>query len=126
VVGRRWSQAPTSSAARAHGLRPIDGPYVADLADMDADREGFLASAQRGRVLGCEGKQTLTPDQASAANDVFSPTPEAIERARAVADAAARADAGSVITLNGQYIDAAAVHAAHDTMAKAQAISRRS
>jgi malyl-CoA/(S)-citramalyl-CoA lyase len=114
------------SAARAHGLRPIDGPYVANLADVDADREGFTASARRGRTLGCEGKQTLSPDQAAVANHVFSPAPEAVERAREVAEAAARADARGVIAVNGQYVDAAAVHAAQDTIAKAQAIVRRS
>lgn len=37
-------------AARAYGLRPIDGPFL----DFE-DPEGFSAAARRAAVLGCEG-----------------------------------------------------------------------
>ena len=38
-------------AARANGLRPIDGPF-SDIRDAD----GYVAQAKRAAVLGCEGK----------------------------------------------------------------------
>ena len=41
-------------AARANGLRPIDGPF-GDFKDPD----GFRAAAKRAAVLGCEGSGQL-------------------------------------------------------------------
>jgi malyl-CoA/(S)-citramalyl-CoA lyase len=43
-------------AARAHGLRPVDGPY----ADY-ADPEGFMVTARRAAALGFEGKWVIHP-----------------------------------------------------------------
>ncbi len=43
-------------AARAHGLRPIDGPY-GDFSDPD----GYRAAARRAAALGCEGKWAIHP-----------------------------------------------------------------
>ena len=45
-------------AARANGLRPIDGPF-GDFSDPD----GFVAQANRAAVLGCEGKWAIHPSQ---------------------------------------------------------------
>ena len=57
------------AAARAHGLRPIDGPF----GDY-SDEAGFIAQAQRTAVLGCEGKWAIHPNQIAWANDAFTPT----------------------------------------------------
>ena len=46
---------------RAHGLRPIDGPF----GDFN-DPEGFLAAARRAAVLGYEGKWAIHPSQIDA------------------------------------------------------------
>ncbi|MEA2756104.1 MAG: malyl-CoA/(S)-citramalyl-CoA lyase, partial [Aliidongia sp.] len=45
-------------AARANGLRPIDGPF----GDF-SDAEGYRAAARRAAVLGCEGKWAIHPSQ---------------------------------------------------------------
>src|SRR5262249_39793385 len=45
-------------AARAHGLRPIDGPF-GDFADAD----GYRAAGRRAAALGCEGKWAIHPAQ---------------------------------------------------------------
>ncbi|MEE8445327.1 MAG: CoA ester lyase, partial [Alphaproteobacteria bacterium] len=55
-------------AARANGLRPIDGPF-GDFSDPD----GFEAQARRAAVLGCEGKWAIHPSQIALANAVYTP-----------------------------------------------------
>ena len=77
-------------------------------------------------MLGCEGKQVLAPAQAVLANQVFSPSPDEVERAQAIVDASESADALGVVSMNGQYIDQATICAAADTVAKARAIAARS
>ena len=48
-------------AARANGLRPVDGPF-GDFSDPD----GYRAAAKRAAVLGCEGKWAIHPKQVAA------------------------------------------------------------
>ena len=48
-------------AARANGLRPVDGPF-GDFSDPD----GYKAQANRAAVLGCEGKWAIHPSQIDA------------------------------------------------------------
>jgi len=96
-----YTTARLVTAARAAGLRPVDGPFL-DVADAD----GFRAAATRAAVLGCEGKWATTEDLVRVANDVFSPSPKAVARARRVLDAAREAerDGGGVVTLDGKPI----------------------
>jgi len=56
-------------AARANGLRPVDGPF-GDFSDAD----GYKAAGNRAGVLGCEGKWAIHPSQVALANDLFSPS----------------------------------------------------
>ncbi|MGH6929757.1 MAG: HpcH/HpaI aldolase/citrate lyase family protein, partial [Dongiaceae bacterium] len=55
-------------AARANGLRPVDGPF-----GNFSDPDGFRAAGRRAAVLGCEGKWAIHPSQIALANAVFSP-----------------------------------------------------
>ncbi len=112
--------------ARAFGKRPIDGPYIADLNDYDADPTGFEASARRGRILGSDGKQALTPAQAAIANRIHTPTADEIERSEEICSAAQAADGSGVRSLNGKYLDEATIQTARNTVAKAEEIQRRS
>ena len=66
-------------AARANGLRPVDGPF-GDFADAD----GFRAQARRAAVLGCEGKWAIHPTQVALANEVFTPPAKEVDRARRI------------------------------------------
>ena len=89
-----YAMARIAVAARANGLQPIDGPY-AKLGDADALRR----SAEIALALGYDGKWVVHPDQIAPVNDVFTPSPEEIERARrilAAADGASRVDADMV------------------------------
>ncbi len=102
-------------ACRAHGLRPIDGPF-GDIADPD----GYLAAAGRAAQLGCEGKWAIHPSQVPLANRVFTPSEAEIERARAILEAmevAARNGLGAV-TLDGRLIDAASIKMAENLVAQ--------
>ncbi|MFY0053469.1 CoA ester lyase, partial [Acinetobacter baumannii] len=75
-------------AARANGLRPIDGPF-GDFSDAD----GYRAQANRAAILGCEGKWAIHPSQISLANDVFTPSEAEVTKARRILEAMAEAQA---------------------------------
>ena len=93
-------------AARAHGLRPIDGPF-GDFSDAD----GFRAQANRAAVLGCEGKWAIHPSQIALANEVFGPSAEEIANAKRILDAmlAAQREGKGAVALDGKLIDNASI-----------------
>ena len=96
-------------AARAHGLRPIDGPF-ADFRDED----GFQSAATRSAVLGCEGKWVIHPSQIERANSIYTPAEEEVARARRILAAMqeAQASGAGAVTLDGRMIDVASVRQA--------------
>lgn len=109
-------------AARANGLRPIDGPF-GDFSDPD----GFRAQANRAATLGCEGKWAIHPSQIDLANEVFTPTEKEMTQARRILEAmgeAQKAGKGAV-TLDGRLIDAASIKQAEVMVKKAELISGR-
>jgi malyl-CoA/(S)-citramalyl-CoA lyase len=102
-------------AARAAGKRPVDGPY----ADFN-DPLGMKESAFRAAALGCEGKMVIHPSQIATVNDVFTPDPMEVERARAILlamDAAADEGQGAA-TFEGRLIDIASIRQARAIVAK--------
>ena len=100
-------------AARAAGLRAVDGP-VADHRDEEGLRESCLVA----RSLGFDGKWCIHPDQIETVNDVFSPTEEEVEWARKVVQAYEEANAAGrgAISVDGKMIDAASVRMARNTL----------
>jgi malyl-CoA/(S)-citramalyl-CoA lyase len=90
-------------AARANGLRPIDGPF-GDFSDAD----GFRAAAKRAAVLGCEGKWAIHPSQIALANEVMGPPPAEVERARKILAAMEQAsqEGKGAVSLDGRLIEA--------------------
>jgi malyl-CoA/(S)-citramalyl-CoA lyase len=107
-------------AARAHGLRPIDGPF-ADFKDPD----GFRSAATRSAVLGCDGKWVIHPSQVELANVIYTPAEEEVSRARRILEAmrdAQKSGAGAV-TLDGRMIDVASIRQAEAIVRKADAIA---
>tara|TARA_B100000780_G_scaffold33215_1_gene20834 strand:+ start:120 stop:1091 length:972 start_codon:yes stop_codon:yes gene_type:complete len=91
-------------AARASGLRPIDGPF-GDFSDPD----GYRAAAKRAAVLGCEGKWAIHPSQAALANEVMSPSDSEIDRAERILKAMAAAEGKGAVSLDGRLIDYASI-----------------
>jgi citrate lyase subunit beta/citryl-CoA lyase len=109
-------------ACRAYGLRAIDGPF----GDFN-DPEGYVLAAKRGAALGIEGKWAIHPSQIALANDVFTPPPKEVERARRILDAldqAAKEGRGAA-QLDGRMIDAASARMAQNVVNTADAIGTR-
>ena len=109
-------------AARAYGIRPIDGPF-GDFSDPD----GYRAAAKRAAILGCEGKWAIHPSQVALANEVMSPPAAEVEKARRVLEAMeqAKKEGKGAVSLDGRLIDIASIRQAEALVAKADQISAR-
>ena len=106
-------------AARTNDVVAIDGPYLGISVD-----EGFTAAAERARDMGFDGKWAIHPAQVAALNELFTPTAEEVEHARAVIDAleeAERSGGAGAVALDGQMLDEAVRVAALRTLARAGA-----
>jgi malyl-CoA/(S)-citramalyl-CoA lyase len=110
------------AACRAHGLRPIDGPF-GDLADAD----GYRSAARRAAALGCEGKWAIHPSQIELANEVFTPTEAEVDRARRILRAMEEGakEGKGAISLDGRLIDAASIRMAENLMRKVEQLRAR-
>ena len=100
-------------AARAAGLRAIDGP-VADY----RDEKGLRNSCLLARSLGYDGKWCIHPSQIETVNEVFSPTEREFEWARKVVAAYEEASAGGAgsLSVDGQMVDAASIRVARNIL----------
>ena len=109
-------------AARANGLRPVDGPF----GDF-SDPEGYRAAAGRAAVLGCEGKWAIHPSQVNLANEVMSPSAADVQRAERILKAMAEAEAAGkgAVSLDGRLIDYASIRQAEVMVQKVRQISER-
>ena len=107
-------------ACRAFGLRAIDGPF-GDFGDAD----GFRAGARRAAALGAEGKWAIHPSQVELANEVFSPPPAEVDRARRIVEELrkAEADGRGAASVDGKMIDAASERMARTVLEMADAIA---
>jgi malyl-CoA/(S)-citramalyl-CoA lyase len=107
-------------AARANGLRPVDGPF-GDFGDAD----GYRAQGRRSAVLGCEGKWAIHPSQIALANEIFTPPAKEVDRARRILAAMAQASkAGKgAVTLDGRLIDIASIRQAEALVATSDRIA---
>lgn len=109
--GHRWHAVMHAvvAAARANGLRCMDGPFAGH-----KDLGGFERSCQVARAMGFDGKHCIHPNQATAANSLFSPGTEEVAHANEVVQAYEQAIGRKqgTASLNGKMIDAASVRMA--------------
>jgi citrate lyase subunit beta/citryl-CoA lyase len=106
-------------AARAAGIEAIDGPYL----DFK-NAEGYRREATRAKVLGMGGKWAIHPGQIDLANEIFSPLPEEVARARqldALYSEAQEKGLGAV-AFEGKLIDVAVVRSARNIIQQADMI----
>ncbi len=106
-------------AARANGLRAIDGPF----GDF-SDPAGYDAAAKRAAVLGCEGKWAIHPSQIDRANAIMSPSDAEITKAQRILAAMDRAEqeGKGAVSLDGRLIDYASIRQAEVMVEKANQI----
>ena len=107
-------------AARANGLRPVDGPF-GDFSDAD----GYRAAGNRAGVLGCEGKWAIHPSQVALANELFSPSAKEVDKARRILAAMAQAqkEGKGAVALDGRLIDLASIRQAEVLVRKAEQVA---
>ena len=97
------------AAARANGLRCMDGPYAGY-----TDTAGLIRACQIATALGFDGKQCIHPGQLATVNAAFSPSEDEVARASALVKAyeAAIAEGRGAATHEGRMIDAASLRMA--------------
>ena len=106
-------------AARAYGLEILDGVY-----NNFKDTAGFRRECEQGLTLGFDGKTLIHPDQITIANEVFSPSPQAVAEARKILDAFALPEhqGKGAITMDGKMVELLHCDMARRTVAIADRI----
>jgi citrate lyase beta subunit len=121
--GHRWHSVMHAivAAARANGLRCMDGPYAAH-----TDAAGFERACRVARAMGFDGKQCIHPSQIATANTVFSPSDAEVAHARRITAAYDEgvANGRGAISLDGQMVDEANIRLARVVLARAEVASK--
>jgi citrate lyase subunit beta/citryl-CoA lyase len=107
-------------AARAAGLPAPRGSVFANISDVG----GLRASSEELRRLGFHGRSVIHPGQVATVREVFAPTAEELDWARAVTERAGSmetAGTASVALEDGSFVDPAIVRQAHDLIERATA-----
>ncbi len=114
-----WAQAAIVAACRTHGVLPVDGPF-GDFSDDD----GFRAQARRSATLGMVGKWAIHPKQIAIANEVFTPSDEAVAEAREILAAmeAAKAKGEGATVFKGRLVDIASIKQAEVVVRQSEMI----
>ena len=115
-----WAQAAIVAACRTHGVLPVDGPF----GDF-SDDEGFRAQARRSATLGMVGKWAIHPKQIAIANEVFTPSAEAVAEAREIlaAMAEAKANGEGATVYKGRLVDIASIKQAEVIVKQSEMIA---
>ncbi|SPF75036.1 L-malyl-CoA/beta-methylmalyl-CoA lyase [Aliiroseovarius pelagivivens] len=115
-----WAQAAIVAACRTHGVLPVDGPF----GDF-SDDEGYIAQAKRSATLGMVGKWAIHPKQIALANEVFTPSEEAVSEAREILAAMeqAKANGEGATVYKGRLVDIASIKQAEVIVAQSELIA---
>ncbi|HEX3301362.1 MAG TPA: CoA ester lyase [Thermomicrobiales bacterium] len=124
VEGDRWLLARQTIvfAARAAGIRALNGPYAAYQSG-----EEFRGYCLMSRALGFDGVWCIHPNQIAIANEVFSPSEQEITRARATIEAMEDAwtSGQGAASRDSVMIDEASLRMARSVLATAELIEQR-
>lgn len=106
------------NAAKAVGIAALDTVY----SDVN-NEEGFVREAELIKKLGFDGKSIINPRQIAPLHAVFSPSEKDLNKARAIMEAIAEAEArgSGVASLNGKMIDKPVVERARYLIERAEA-----
>ncbi|KNY13270.1 hypothetical protein AKG11_30150 [Shinella sp. SUS2] len=102
-------------ACGLRGIRPLG--LMGSIAEY-RDMEKYGSSVSRSAALGLKGTLCIHPKQVGVANNGFAPSPERIEQARRIVEAAdtARAHGAGAIGLDGNMIDAPVLRRARNLL----------
>ena len=122
--GHRWHAIMHTivAAARANGLRCMDGPFAGL-----GDPPGLERATRIARALGFDGKQCIHPAQLETVNRVFTPPQDEVAWAERVLQAYedARTGGRGVVAVDGRMIDAANLRMARVTTEQQRLIQAR-
>ena len=106
------------AAARAAGIRAIDGPF-ANFRDADGHRQSCMIA----RSMGYDGKWCIHPAQIELTNQLFAPSDAELEWAQRVISAYEDANQKGLgaVALDNKMIDAANIRMAQNTVNQARA-----
>jgi citrate lyase subunit beta/citryl-CoA lyase len=107
--------------ARAAGILPLGTLHsIADYKDLD----GWRDAALRARRLGYRGAVCIHPGQIPILNEAFSPTPQEIDQATRIVDAAALAEKSGTgaCEVDGKMVDWPVVERAREIIENQEAI----
>ena len=106
-------------ACRANRIDAVDGPY-GDFKNPDDYRE----ECRRSMILGMVGKWAIHPSQVAVAQDVFSPDPADVDRARKMKAAyeAALAQGLGAVQYEGKMIDIASIRIVNNLIERAELV----
>jgi len=112
------SRCQVALAARAFAALPIDNVCL-DISDERAIREDTLA----GLKLGYAGKLCIHPNQVSIVNEVYTPTAEEVDKAKAILAAweIAQQEGHGVFTFQNKMIDLPVIRAQQSILMRYQA-----
>ncbi|MFI1718112.1 HpcH/HpaI aldolase/citrate lyase family protein [Streptomyces sp. NPDC053513] len=113
-TGLDWPRGRVVVAARAAALPPPAQSVHPDVRDLEA----LAAGCARGRAMGFFGRAAIHPRQLPVIERAYFPTPEEVEAAREVVEAAATGQ-GALALPNGRFVDAAVVEGAHRVLSLA-------
>jgi citrate lyase subunit beta / citryl-CoA lyase len=143
LEGLTWGAEDLAAAVGAHANREADGswtsPYqlarnlclftavAADAQPIDTvfvnfrDEAGFRAEARTAARDGFTGKMAIHPSQVAPINEIFTPKPEEVARAREIVQAFADNPDAGVLAIGGHMVDRAHVKGAERILARAKA-----
>lgn len=114
-----YPRSQVAVAARAAGVEPIDTPYV-----QVHDQEGLREFATHARDLGMAGMLIMTPRQLEVCHQVYTPSEEEVNRAKAIVAAAedAKKEGRGIVVVDGNFVSPPTVKAAYKVLKRSQAI----
>lgn len=104
-----------SMAANGADVRAVDKPNLSAVDDADRTRR----EAEAAKAVGFDGKAAMNPDQAAIINDVFTPSREAVNRAKRFVEAFEATSAG-LTTVDGVAVDKPVVDQLRATLERAR------
>lgn len=109
-----YARATISNACGAAGCPAYDVPFL----DVK-DSSGLETWTEKARAFGFSGRTCIHPDQVATVNNVYTPTQNEIDDARAIISAFQSSGGGAVLH-NGKLVDRPIILAAERTLARAK------